>query len=182
MSSAASRELQITGMKRDRGKQSGRDRWNRLPASLSTIVCVSSRKKARPCLSPFFLGSLADLLATSNPKFPWRTVENSPAGLPRINWKAAEPSQMFNPNIWLLNKTAESSFMTWTETFRRRGTSSAAGGGKKRTANRPTNHGGLIYRCIYRNQLFLWVNCVSVFCSPRRQRASSHLIFTPECS
>lgn len=44
------------------------DRQMEQVASLPTIVCISFCKKARPCLSPFFLGSLADLLATSNPE------------------------------------------------------------------------------------------------------------------
>lgn len=45
------------------------DRQMEQVASLPTIVCISFHKKARPCLSPFFLGSLTDLLATSNQKF-----------------------------------------------------------------------------------------------------------------
>lgn len=60
------------------------DRQMEQVASLPTIVCISFPKKAGPCLSPSFLGSLTDLLATSNQKFSSRTVENFPAGLPRI--------------------------------------------------------------------------------------------------
>lgn len=54
---------------RDEKRKAVWDRQMEQVASLPTIVCISFPEKARPCLSPFFLGSLTDLLATSNQKF-----------------------------------------------------------------------------------------------------------------
>lgn len=155
-------------MKRGRGKQSGTDRWNRLPASLSMSM-VSSQKKAHPCLSPFFVGSLADLLATSNPKFSQRTVCNFPAGPLKIIWKEAEPSQTFNNSIWLQIRPGDG----LDRNLWRGGTSGAAGGGRRTAEFAPD---------LQKPVVFVGQFCLSVSYSPGQRRASPHLIYPPECS